>query len=65
MAKARQLRHIPVITDTSQILDLFVELLGKGYQVTPNRFTIETDCLLAEVKALGPESDHPRPHHRG
>lgn len=53
--KARQ-HHVLVINDTPQILDLFVALLGDaGYQVTPNRFTVESDALLAETKALRPD----------
>lgn len=56
MAKAGQQRQILVINDVPQILDLFVELLGgEGYLVTPNRFTIEVDRLLAEVKKLRPD----------
>lgn len=56
MAKKEQQPHLLVINDTPQILDLFVELLGEaGYQVTPNRFTIETDLLLAQAKKLDPD----------
>jgi CheY-like chemotaxis protein len=48
--------HILVINDMPQILDLFVELLGDaGYRVTPDRFTLETDLLLAQVKELAPD----------
>ena len=48
--------HILVINDTPQLLDLFQELLSDaGYQVTPDRFTLETDRLLERVKAIEPD----------
>ncbi len=56
MAKTPPQRHIVVINDTPQLLDLFVELLGEaGYRVTPDRFTVDADCLLAQVKAAKPD----------
>lgn len=56
MAKSERRQHVLVINDTPQILDLFVALLGDaGYQVTPNRFTVESDRLLAETKELRPD----------
>jgi CheY-like chemotaxis protein len=55
MPKAEQ-RHILVINDTPQILALFDELLGEaGYRVTTDRFTVETDRLLADLKELAPD----------
>ncbi len=56
MAEQSQRRHVLVINDTPQILDLFVELLEEaGYRVTPNRFTVETDRLLIQTKELHPD----------
>ena len=56
MAKTKRGPHLLVINDTPQILDLFVELFGDaGYRVTTNRFTLETDRLLAEVKEVQPD----------
>jgi CheY-like chemotaxis protein len=48
--------HILVINDMPQILELFQELLGdEGYRVSTDRFTVETDRLLASVKAACPD----------
>ncbi len=56
MVKESPQRHIVVIDDTPQLLDLFVELLGDaGYRVTPDRFTVEADRLLSDVKAAKPD----------
>lgn len=53
--KERQ-RHVLVINDTPEILDLFRELLGEaGYRVTLDRFTVEADRLLRQVKDAKPD----------
>lgn len=49
-------RHVLVINDTPEILDLFRELLGEaGYRVTLDRFTVEADRLLRQVKEAQPD----------
>jgi CheY-like chemotaxis protein len=56
MPKAEEPRHVMVINDTPQILALFDELLGEaGYRVTTDRFTVESDRLLADVKERAPD----------
>ncbi len=48
--------HILVINDTPEILDLFRELLEEeGYRVSVDRFTIDADKKLAEVKTFAPD----------
>jgi CheY-like chemotaxis protein len=48
--------HLLVINDTPEILALFAELLGgEGYRVTIDRFTVETNRMLAEVKQTAPD----------
>ena len=56
MAPPDRQRHVMVINDTPHLLELFCELLqDAGYQVTPDRFTVEADELLAQVQAMQPD----------
>jgi CheY-like chemotaxis protein len=49
-------KHILVVNDTPYILDLFDDLLSEaGYRVTLDRFTVEADQLLAQVKDARPD----------
>ena len=45
-----------VINDTPEILDLFQDLLGEeGFNVVPDRFTLEVGLLLKRVEELRPD----------
>jgi CheY-like chemotaxis protein len=56
MGKDGRPRHILVSDDTPQVLALFQDLLGEaGYRVSVDRFTVETDQLLAQVKDQQPD----------
>lgn len=48
--------HILVINDTPEILDLFRQMLEEdGYRVSVDRFTIDADKKLAEIKTFAPD----------
>lgn len=56
MAKRSEPRHILVINDTPEILDLFQDLLGDaGYRVTTENFSAPYDRKLAQVKEQRPD----------
>ena len=56
MAKRGDQRHILVINDTPEILDLFRDLLGdEGYRVTTDNFAAPFGQKLQEVKELRPD----------
>ena len=56
MAKSARQRHILVINDTPELLDLFHDLLGDaGYRVTTETFASPYDRKLAQVKELEPD----------
>jgi CheY-like chemotaxis protein len=56
MAKRGDQRHVLVINDTPEILDLFRDLLGdEGYRVTTDNFAAPFGQKLQEVKELRPD----------
>ena len=56
MAKHGGQRHILVINDTPEILDLFQDLLGDaGYRVTTENFAVPYDRKLVQVKEVRPD----------
>ena len=56
MSKTDDAKHVLVINDTPEILDLFRELLEEaGYRVSVDRFTLALDKQLAETKRLKPD----------
>ena len=55
MAKTGNPRHVLVINDTPEILDLFRDLLGdEGYRVSTDNFQAPFDQKLDDVKKLRP-----------
>ncbi len=49
-------KHILVINDTPEILDLFRQMLEEdGYRVSVDRFTVDADKKLADIKNFDPD----------
>ncbi len=49
-------QHILVVNDSPEILDLFHQMLEEeGYRVSVDRFTMDADKKLAEVKTFAPD----------
>jgi CheY-like chemotaxis protein len=49
-------KHLLVVNDTPELLELFAALLGaEGYQVTTDRFTAEVGEVLQRVRDLQPD----------
>lgn len=49
-------RHIMVINDSPEILELFTDLLSdEGYRVTTDTFTIDIGDLVASIKQVRPD----------
>jgi DNA-binding response OmpR family regulator len=56
MAKDANQKHVLVVNDTPEILDLFQILLGdEGFKVTVDRFTVEMAEMHSRVKNLKPD----------
>jgi len=56
VAKNASQKHVLVVNDTPEILDLFQALLSdEGYKVTLDRFTVEMAEMLSKVKTTKPD----------
>jgi CheY-like chemotaxis protein len=56
VAKNASQKHVLVVNDTPEILDLFQILLSEeGYKVTLDRFTVEMAEMLSKVKTTKPD----------
>ena len=56
MAKDAKQKHVLVVNDTPEILDMFQMLLGdEGFRVSVDRFTVEMAVMLSRVKNIEPD----------
>jgi CheY-like chemotaxis protein len=56
MAKDASQKHVLVVNDTPEILDLFQLLLSdEGFRVTLDRFTVEMAEMHSRVKTMKPD----------
>jgi DNA-binding response OmpR family regulator len=56
MAKDANQKHVLVVNDTPEILDLFQDLLSEeGYRVSVDRFSVEMAEMHSRVKNIRPD----------